>query len=345
MSIKSKLIALFLAVSFIPAILIVLLIGGISKAFLLIIIIMLLVVGVIAVILAKSFADPIHKLAQATADVAKGKFDIKIDVETQDEVGKLAQSFNTMAASLSVLDQAKAEFVSIASHQLRTPISIIGGYVELLQENKSHNLDQEQIESLEAIHRAQGRMAKLIQALLDTSRIEMGVFAVELSPVNIAEIADGLLGELTPQFESKKLKLTKELDKNIPNINADPNLVRIIIQNLCTNAIRYTPEKGQIHVAVSRQDQDILIRVKDTGIGIPKDAQPKVFSKLFRADNAVDMVTEGTGLGLYIIKSLIDYSGGKVWFESKEVEGTTFYVKIPLTGMKEKSGTRRLSVE
>jgi signal transduction histidine kinase len=137
--------------------------------------------------------------------------------------------------------------------------------------------------------------------------------------------------------------LNKDYQVDLPIVNADPKLLRIVLQNLLSNAVKYTQEKGKIDLEIKKQDKDILIKIQDNGLGIPKRQQGKIFSKLFRADNVLGKDTDGTGLGLYIVKEVIEQSGGKIWFNSEENKGTSFFVTIPLSGMKEKKGTKVLA--
>jgi signal transduction histidine kinase len=186
-------------------------------------------------------------------------------------------------------------------------------------------------------------MIELINSLLNVSRIDMGVFAIVPEPCDFSEISDSVLAELMPSIKEKNMVIKKDYDKKLGKINADPKLTRILFQNLLSNAVKYTAEKGNIFVSTKKQGDDVLITVKDTGYGIPKKDQPRIFEKLFRADNIRDKETDGTGLGLYIIKSITEQSGGKIWFESEENKGTTFYVRLPLSGMKPKEGTKDLA--
>ena len=242
------------------------------------------------------------------------------------------------------VDKAKTEFVSLASHQLRTPLSAINWYAEILIAGDAGKLSAEQKKYLNEIYQGNQRMVSLVNALLNTSRIDLGTFAVEPEPISFVEIADSVIKELTPQIEQKKQRLTKEYDKDVPTtIEADPKLVRIVFQNLLSNAVKYTPDEGTVTLKLDKQDSNLLIRIIDTGYGIPKKQQPEIFQKLFRADNVREKDTEGTGLGLYIVRAIVEKSGGTIRFESEENKGTTFFVTIPLSGMKRKKGTKGLS--
>jgi len=241
------------------------------------------------------------------------------------------------------IDRAKTEFVSLASHQLRTPLSTINWYAEMLLAGDAGKVNDEQKKFLEEIYHGNQRMVELVNALLNVSRIELGTFAIDPKPTKLAEIAKSVINEVRPQFNAKNLKVEENYDSNVPEMMLDDKLMRIIFQNFITNAIKYTPADGQIGLSVTKRPADVLIQVVDTGYGIPKNAQSKIFTKLFRADNVREKDTDGTGLGLYIVKAIVDQVGGKVWFESEENKGTTFFATIPVQGMKKKEGSKDLT--
>jgi signal transduction histidine kinase len=246
---------------------------------------------------------------------------------------------------LRSLDLAKDEFVSIASHQLRTPLTALKGYTGMLIDGDAGPLNDKQREYLTEIKNANDRMINLITALLNVSRVDLGVFIVEPEQVNLENIAEGALKDLELNINEKKLLVNKSFEKDLPPIRADLNIIRMIFQNLFSNAVKYTPPAGSITLTIKRDKSNILISVADTGYGIPKNSQSKIFTKMFRADNARVKDPDGTGLGLYIIKETIEKTGGKIWFESTENKGSTFYVAIPLGGMKKKEGSRRLELK
>ncbi|MEI7690808.1 MAG: ATP-binding protein [bacterium] len=239
------------------------------------------------------------------------------------------------------IDRAKTEFVSLASHQLRTPLSAINWYTEMLIKGDAGPINKEQEDYLGEIARGNKRMVDLVNSLLNTSRLELGTFEINPEPTDLKQIAQEEIVEMKQVILDKKLKIVEDYDIT-SKISVDPRLLRIFFQNLISNAVKYTPENGKITIEIKLEDPNVRITVADTGYGIPNDQQDKVFSKLFRADNIRALDTEGTGLGLYIIKSILDASGGQIDFTSKENEGTTFNILIPLTGMKEKSGSKKL---
>lgn len=254
------------------------------------------------------------------------------------------------------IDKAKTEFISLASHQLRTPLSTINWYIEMLLSGDAGVPNNEQKELLTEAYNGGKRMGELINALLNVSRIETNNFMIEPKPIDVVSLAQTILNESKPMIDEKKLKINLKVE-SIPIIQLDPNLSTIIFQNLFTNAIKYSRVNGAINIDIKiiksgdkADDESILIdslliQIRDNGIGIPHSQQSEIFKKLFRADNAKKSDSDGTGLGLYLVKSIIEHNQGKIWFKSSENIGTTFYVTIPLTGMVKKEGTKKLDVK
>lgn len=242
------------------------------------------------------------------------------------------------------IDIAKTEFVSLASHQLKTPLSTINWYTEMLLDNDAGSINEDQKSYLNEIFTATHRMIDLVNSLLNVSRIDLGTFAIDPEPININEIVVNAIKDLNQKIIERSMNVEESFSDKIPALNADPKLFRIIVDNLLTNAIKYTPEQGSIIVTteLSSDNESVLLSVKDNGYGIPEEEKLKIFSKLYRASNVKSKDTDGTGLGLYIIKSIMDGTGGKIWFDSAENQGTTFFISIPLSGMKKKEGSKGL---
>lgn len=235
------------------------------------------------------------------------------------------------------IDKAKTEFVSLASHQLRTPLSTVNWYSEMLLAGDVGEVTTEQKKYLEEIYNGNQRMVDLVNTLLDVSRIELGTFDAETQPTNIVKLVKNVVDEQKLQIDENGLVFSYACDTSIPLIQADPKLLRMVIQNLLSNSIKYTPRGGNIDIILSLDDKrNVLLKVVDTGYGIPKNQQGRIFTKLFRADNVIDKDTEGTGLGLYIAKSIIEQAGGELSFESEENKGTTFYARMPIGKPKKK---------
>ncbi|OGI32536.1 MAG: hypothetical protein A2420_03100 [Candidatus Moranbacteria bacterium RIFOXYC1_FULL_44_13] len=229
-----------------------------------------------------------------------------------------------------MLEKNKEDFISLASHQLRTPLSSIALSSELLLRGTAGKTEPAQKEYLEEINKTTKRMALLVNNLLNVSRLEMGTFSVETEPLDILSVIQTKLKEFEPIILEKKLKIEKKIQENIPGTFFNANSFEIVFDNLLSNAIRYTPAGGEISIELRKEKGAVLLEVRDTGCGIPEKQKGKIFEKTFRAENAKEMSSEGAGLGLYMVKSIADLTGSKVWFDSAEEKGTTFYFSIPL---------------
>jgi len=242
------------------------------------------------------------------------------------------------------IDKTKTEFVSLASHQLRTPLASINWISEMFLNKDFGKITGKQEESIAMIHKSSQRMVGLISALLNVSKLELGTFTINPTPVKLSSVVDEIVQELNLQIKGKKLVVIKDYKQEGPPINADLILIKIICQNLLTNAVNYSFSKTNIKVKIIKDEQRYLLTVENKGIGIPKEDEKKIFFKLFRASNAQSIDTDGTGLGLYMVKSILDAVGGKIWFNSIEGEDTIFSVELPLGGMKAKTGTKNLEL-
>ncbi len=225
------------------------------------------------------------------------------------------------------LDQAKTEFVSLASHQLRTPLASIKWYLEMFAHSATGELNAKQTEYLKVLSGVTADMIDLVDTLLNVSRIEIGKISIETKPTNVQEVTDSILVELATQIDKKKMVIVKQYNGILTEMKSDPRLLRIVIHNLFTNAIKYTPEGGTVTVQFEETGGRSEIMVTDTGYGIPLAQQDKIFTKMFRADNVKDISSsQSTGLGLYLVKSLVEAMGGTIGFRSVEGKGTSFMV-------------------
>jgi two-component system, OmpR family, phosphate regulon sensor histidine kinase PhoR len=228
---------------------------------------------------------------------------------------------------LKQINKAKSDFVTAVSHDLRSPLTGILAYVELMQ--RVGTLNDAQREYAHQITRSIQSISLLITELLELGKIETG-YDVDFEPVDLRAIVQETLDNLTHQLGEKGHTLDLECAPNLPLVHGNPLRLRQVTANLIGNAIKYTPENGRIRVEVCPEDGLAMFRVADNGIGIPIEDQPFVFDKFYRTERA-SKDYEGTGLGLAIVKSIVDQHNGRIWLESKEGQGTTFTVVLPIT--------------
>lgn len=241
------------------------------------------------------------------------------------------------------LERAKDEFLSLVSHQLRTPLTVTRMFSEMLKDGIAGKLTNQQQEYISRITGASIRMIKLVGDILNISRIELDRIKVEPVPVDVNVLIASHLEELAPIAKEKGVQLNFTPQNDLSAVSIDPDVFDLIVENLLANAIRYThPGKGIIKVTFTKSKDGLLLQVSDNGIGIPAAARPQIYTRFYRADNAVNFDSEGTGLGLYLIKLVCDTIEAETWFESTSGKGTTFYVLLPPHGMRLKPGATRL---
>lgn len=239
------------------------------------------------------------------------------------------------------IDKVKSEFVSLASHQLRTPLSVIRWFSELLISGDSGELNQKQKLYVENIYKSNLRMLDLVNSLLNVARIEANNFIVNPEYVLVREVIDAVISGFKTELDKRGIAIEIQ-GSDESKIFIDRDIMRVIIENLLSNAIKYSYEKGKIDIIIEEDKKNIYINIRDYGLGIPAKQQSRIFEKLFRADNASEHDTDGNGLGLYIIKGIIEQIDGEIKFSSKEGDGTTFIVRLSKDGIKKKEGSKKI---
>jgi len=227
------------------------------------------------------------------------------------------------------IDQAKTEFVSLASHQLRTPIAAMKWNIELLLSKYGEALAPEERVYIDKAMGNVKNMDMLVGDFLNAARFELGTLVAEKTEINAPLFFNEVIEEHRGRAETKRINLVREEDAQIATLVSDVRLLRMVVSNLISNAIKYTPDEGRVTVRTKAEGGNVVIVVSDTGMGIPLDEQDRLFSKIFRASNAQAQVPDGTGLGLYIVDQAVKVLGGTITFVSEENRGTTFTVTIP----------------
>jgi signal transduction histidine kinase len=276
---------------------------------------------------------PIHRLRQAMAAVAGGEFVVppKLPYERNDELGDLARSFRAMTEQLAALEKVKADFISIATHELKTPINVVGGYAELLSDGVYGPTTEQQAIALTAIQEQSRVLTQLVNQLLDISRLEAGGLRLEISDVDTADFFDRLRLTFGVLARKQEIDFEVELEPSAPpTIPADAARLRDqVLGNLLANAMKFTPEGGTISVRGFGDDGRFVMEVTDTGPGMPADQLPRVFDKYFQIGEQAR--SKGAGLGLTIAHDVVEEHGGTISVDSVEGSGTTFRVSLPVT--------------
>lgn len=233
----------------------------------------------------------------------------------------------------ALISKIKSEFVSVAAHQLRTPLAALKWIIRLFIDGDIGKLDAKQLEFLNRSFETTQRMIKLVNDLLDAARIEEGRFGYEFTEIDYLDFMAKIAKNYELTSKEKKISinfLPRPAGDLIPPIYADGERLSLAISNLIENALRYTKEGGKIDIGISLEIDYVKTVISDTGVGIPKEEEARVFSKFFRASNAIRLETEGTGLGLFIVRNIIKRHGGEISFVSKEGKGTTFTILLPV---------------
>lgn len=304
----------------------------------------LIIIGFVATFISNNITKPVRALTAAAQEFGKGHFK-KVTIQRNDELGLFAKTFNTMAENIQAsqtalqeeliktqeLDRQKSEFLSIAAHQLRTPMAGIRWVSQMLFDGDMGDLSGEQKHHLGNALENINRMISLINDLLDVTKIEEQKFKYKFVVTDVVKIFRDQIATLDNLAKENHLTITVQHEPAGEILaEVDVEKLGLAINNLIDNAIKYSKKDSTIDIGISKHGPVVHCYVKDHGLGIPKQSQAEVFTKFFRAPNILKVITEGSGLGLFLVKDIISKHEGKIWFESAEAVGTTFFFDLPM---------------
>lgn len=299
---------------------------------------LVLVAGLlVAFLLSKKLTRPILHLTEGAKAIGAGNLDTQIPVESADELGFLAHEFNLMAYKLKELDQLKDDFISSVSHELRSPLAAIAGYVELLRSKPLDTIAVEKREkALGIIQESTNRLTHFINDILDLAKLKAGHAEVRRKPLNLIELVEEITGLFHPLFEKKNIQCSVDIPEMVPVVQADTEKIRQVLTNLLSNALKFTPSQGKIRILARNQPEFVEVSVQDTGVGVPDDQKEAIFERFRQVKSGHETVVgqKGTGLGLAIAKGNVEAHGGRIWIESELGRGTTVHFTLPIVDEK-----------
>jgi signal transduction histidine kinase len=283
----------------------------------------------VSLLLGRQMAKPLGKISEGTHQVRAGKLDSLVEVSRKDEIGDLARDFNSMVLQLKELDEMKRDFVAGVTHDLGTPLQAIRSAINYLQAGDAGPLTEKQSEYLLMVSNSTASLSAFINNLLTTARIEAGKVEPHFEPVDVFTHVKELVDLYQPQAREKGVKLSLVKKAHYISLVADVTMFRQIVLNLLSNALKFTP-RGEVDVLLSEENGDLVLEVRDTGIGIDPSHHQLVFEKFYRVHQpAGSPARQGSGLGLTIVKGLVDAHGGHITLESALGKGSSFRVAIP----------------
>jgi signal transduction histidine kinase len=276
----------------------------------------------VSLLLSRGVVAPVRAMTTASQRVADGHYNERVQIVGQDELGRLAHSFNQMAEKLEQVESMRRQLIGDVSHELRTPLTAIKGSMEGLIDGVLPATPETYLQ----IHQEAGRLARLVDDLQELSRVEAGSYPLEMRPLDLAKLFETAFKRLINQALEKRIELKADLPDDLPAVLGDPDRITQVLTNLVGNAVQYTPDGGQVTVSARRTGGDVLVSVIDTGVGIPAEHLPLLFHRFYRVDKSRSrQAGGGSGIGLTIARHLVEAHTGKIWAESEGLgKGSNF---------------------
>lgn len=303
------------------------LLGGFERIFLLFTIFGAVLVTIMSFIFARYLVTPMERVIQATQAIAKGNYKSRVTSSRKDEVGDLCFAVNEMATELEKMEQLRRDLVSNIAHELATPLTNIGGYLRAINDG-TIEYGNEMKEILLLLESETDRLSHLVEDVRALYWVDNPKKNLELEDTDLNKLIKEVVKSMKPKFESKSLNLEMNLHEDLPSVAVDRDKLIQVVMNLFTNAITYTSEGGHIAVSSGMKDDEVFISIKDDGIGISQEDLPYIFERFYRVDKSRSRKTGGTGVGLTIVKDLIEIHGGRIEVKSELGKGSEFFVYL-----------------
>ncbi|NIS81646.1 MAG: HAMP domain-containing protein [Anaerolineales bacterium] len=289
----------------------------------------------VSLFVSRQVVAPIRQMSVASQRIADGHYAERVEIpgdiarDHVDELAQLALSFNQMATKLEYIEVMRRQLIGNVAHELRTPLTTIQGSMEGLMDG----VLTADMETFQRIYHEAHRLQRLVDDLEELSRVEAGAYELNLSSQNVSGLIEATKNRLIRQFEEKKVALECEAPTGLPKVFVDEDRIGQVLINLMGNALQYTPEGGRVEIRARQIGGEIQISVSDTGVGIPAEHLPHIFTRFYRVDRARSRAVGGSGIGLTIAKHLTEAHGGRIWAESLGAErGSTFTFSLPVSG-------------
>lgn len=302
--------------------------GGFETIFLMFTVFGAVLATIMSFIFARYLVKPIESVIATTQEIAKGKYQARIETKRKDEVGNLCLAVNEMASKLEKTEQLRRELVSNVAHELATPLTNIGGYLHAINDGTIEQ-GESMKETLILLEKETDRLSSMVDDVRALYTVDNPKKKLDLKEMNLEQLIKDVVRQMKPNLDAKSLELKVHIRGKLNRVKADHDKLVQVLMNLLANAIAYTPQKGEIEVSASEDEQNIHLSVKDTGIGISEEDLPFIFERFYRVDKSRSRKTGGTGVGLTIVKDLIEAHGGKVEVKSTLGTGTEFICTLP----------------
>jgi signal transduction histidine kinase len=287
---------------------------------------------------ARGLTQPLRDMAGATRRMEVGDYSVRVHTNSRDEVGQLAVAFNRMSAELENLESSRRDLVANVSHELKTPIAAIRAHLE----NLADGVESPNPQTLQVMLAQTERLGRLVEQLLDLSKLESGEVPLHRERVALAPIVSQVVSEIMVARAGRRVAIEPDVDPDVPPVDADAERLHQVLFNLIDNAVRFTPDGGEVRVRAHRHNGSVAVAVADTGTGIPSEHLPRLFERFYRVDSARARGDGGTGIGLAIARSVVEAHGGHIKAESEPGKGSTFTFDLPVAEVAadDKGGTR-----